>query len=220
MKDVEYVKSILAGDYQTELPHEIQYPELDEVIGGTSFEYAAGTIEGEVPNGSLSREGHEYLWFKHGKKSILSHRFIAAVTLKKWVPRDFDVDHVNHNPSDNRPTNLRIVTRRDNAGNRRQALLSELADIESVSADLRERKVNEAAQAIPLRAPVPEPEEVPHSKRPTVATPKPFHGDPYNGMLVGGPIPTLKYTGETKPAEHSDGTWYKTNLGSWHLRFD
>ena len=208
MKDVEYVKSILAGGYETEHAHEIQYPELDEVIGSTSFEYLAGTVEGEVPNGSLSREGFDYLWFKHGKKSILTHRFIAAVTLGKWVPRDFDVDHVNHNPSDNRPTNLRIVSRRDNAGNRRKALLSELANLEGVSADLRERKAKEAAQA----EPEPESEIVP--------IPESFDGDPYRGMLVGGPIPSVTYTGETKPAENSDGTWHKTNLGSWHLRID
>ncbi|MHA6262849.1 HNH endonuclease signature motif containing protein [Arenibacterium sp. CAU 1754] len=218
MKDVEYVKSVLAGEYETEHPHEIPYPELDEVVGGTSFDFVAGTVEGEVPNGSVSREGLEYLWFKHGKKSILSHRFIAAVTLGKWVPRDFDVDHVNHNPSDNRPTNLRIVTRRDNAGNRRKALLSELSDLEGVSADLRERKAKEAAQAVPV--PEPEPEVVPIPKLEPASKPKPFYGDPYGGMLAGGPIPTVTYTGETKPAEHSNGTWYKTNLGSWHLRFD
>lgn len=196
MKDVEYVKSVLAGDYESEHPGEIAYPALDEVIGGTTFEYLAGTVDGEVPNGRQSREGLEYLWFKHGKKSILSHRFIAAVTLGKWVPRDFDVDHVNHNPSDNRPTNLRIVTRRDNAGNRRKALLSELADLEDVSADLRERKAK----------PIPKP--------------KPAAKLSSGGKSVGGPTPTVTFTGETKPAENSNGTWHKTNLGSWHLRFD
>lgn len=218
MKDVEYVKSVLAGIYETEHPHEIPYPDLDEVIGDTSFDYVAGTVEGEVPNGSVSREGLEYLWFKHRKKSILSHRFIAAVTLGKWVPRDFDVDHVNHKPSDNRPTNLRILTRRDNAGNRRKALLSELANLEGVSVDLRERKAKETAQAVP--EPEPETEVVPIPKLQPVPKPKPFHGDPYGGMLAGGPIPTVAFTGETKPAENSSGTWHKTNLGSWHLRFD
>lgn len=210
MKDVEYVKSVLAGDYETEHPHEIQYPKLDEVIGSTSFEYLAGTVEGEVPNGSLSREGFDYPWFKHGKKSILTHRFIAAVTLGKWVPRDFDVDHVNHNPSDNKPTNLRIVTRRDNAGNRRKALLSELANLERVTADMRERKGKEAARTVSESEPELE----------VIPIPKSFDGDPYGGMLSGGPIPAVTYTGETKSAEHSDGTWHKTNLGSWHLRFD
>jgi hypothetical protein len=216
MKDADYVKSVLAGGYDTEHPHEIKYPELDEVIGSTSFDYLAGTVEGEAPNGSLSREGFEYLWFKHGKKSILTHRFIAAVTLGKWLPRDFDVDHVNHNPSDNRPTNLRIVTRRDNAGNRRKALLSELANLEGVSADLRARQAKDAARA----ESEPESDVTPIPNRNPVSIPEPFDGDPYGGMSAGGPIPSLTYTGETKPAKHGNGTWHKTNLGSWHLRFD
>ncbi|WP_299971234.1 HNH endonuclease signature motif containing protein [uncultured Roseobacter sp.] len=197
MKDVEYVKAVLSEDFETEHSHEIPYPDLSEVVRDGLYEYLAGTVDGETPNGSKSREGHDYLWFQCGKKSILTHRFIAAVTLGKWVPRDFDVDHVNHNPSDNRPINLRIVTRRDNAGNRRRALLSELADLDAVSRSLKERK--------PLKIPSPEPNPVAdHSSV---------------DMSFGGPIPQTTFTGETKPAKHG-GTWHKTNLGSWHLRFD
>ncbi|MEC7762546.1 MAG: HNH endonuclease signature motif containing protein [Pseudomonadota bacterium] len=158
-----------------------------------------GTVEGETPNGSKSREGHDYYWFQHGGKSILTHRFIAATTLAKWVPRDFDVDHINHNPSDNRPENLRIVTPRDNAGNRRAALLSELADLVAVSQALAERRSSIDSET--------EPDVGAES---AVA-------DDASGFSFGGSIPRPKYTGETKPAKHG-GTWYKTDLGSWHLR--
>jgi hypothetical protein len=142
LKDVEYVKKLLAGDYPTEKTKEIPYPSFQELISSTSFDYLNGTVEGEVPNGPRSREGHPYLWFRHIDKSILSHRFIASVTLEKWIPRDCDVDHINHNPSDNRPSNLRIVTKRDNAGNRRKALLSDLADIDQVAKALAELKAS------------------------------------------------------------------------------
>lgn len=201
MEDVEYVKSVLAGDYSAEHPHEIPYPDLEHVIAGNSFDYPAGTVDGETPNGSKSREGNDYYWFQHGGKSILTHRFIAAVTLGRWIPRDFDVDHKNHNPSDNRPENLRIVTRRDNAGNRRKALLSELADLSAVSQALTERKS--------LIDHEPEPEPITEYNS----------DDATSGISFGGHIPRPKYTGETKPAKYG-GTWHKTDLGSWHLLFD
>ncbi len=194
MRDLEYVKATLAQPYETERPHELPYPDLEEVIEDTPFDYAAGTVGGERPNNSKSREGHDYLWFEHGPKSILSHRFIAAVTLGKWIPRDFDVDHVNHNPSDNRPTNLRIVTRRDNNGNRRKALLSELADLDTVAQSLAER----------AEVAAPEPE---------------FHdgfGDDYDGSMDYVSAPKSIYTGETKPAKFG-GVWRKTVQDSWHL---
>ncbi|MEO3416392.1 HNH endonuclease signature motif containing protein [Roseovarius sp. CAU 1744] len=200
MKDAEYVKAVLSTEYETEHSHEKPYPSLTEVIREASIDYLAGTVDGELPNGRKSREGYDYLWFKHGEKSILSHRFIAAITLGKWVPRDFDVDHVNHNPSDNRPANLRIVTQRDNMGNRRKALLSELANLETVSLELKNFE--------PSTIPEPKVEQVEIS----VTTSPDLTYD-------RGPIPQIKFTGETKPA--GDGlTWHKTNLESWHLRRD
>ncbi len=215
MQDAEYVKSVLSSEYETERDDEIPYPNLDEVIDTTVFDYLSGTIDGQTPNGRRSREGNEYLWFKYKKKSILSHRFIAAVTLGKWVPRDFDVDHVNHIPCDNRPNNLRIVTRRDNAGNRRKALLSELVELSKVSEVIEERQKSVAPvfEAKPKTMPEAIPKPVP------LQTPKPFHGDPYDGVSIGGPIPARYYTGETKPAKYG-GKWHKTNLGSWHLLYD
>jgi hypothetical protein len=203
MKDVDYVRSVLASRYATARPDERPYPALDDVIRSTWFDYRAGRVEGESPNGSQSREGHDYLWFKHGDKSILCHRFIVAVTLGKWPPRDFDVDHINHNPSDNRPDNLRVVTRRDNAGNRRSALLSELADIDAVAAGLI--GIVPAKKPEPKRRPRPQLTHV-NSNADFV---NPFHE----------PMSETLYTGETKPSENG-GTWHRTNHGSWHLKFD
>lgn len=196
MKDVEYVKNLLKTNYPTERSHEISHPPLDQVIRSTTFDYSQGTVEGEVPNGEMNRDGNPYLWFKFADKSILSHRFISAITIGKWVPRECDIDHINHNPSDNRPTNLRITTPRDNAGNRRRALLSELVDIENVEERLGEIKAKPDVVLAPELEPC---------------------AETYDGMAarrqdhVGPP----KYTGDTKPGNFS-GTYYGTTLGSWH----
>lgn len=199
MQDVDYVKSVLAKEYETSHPHEIEYPDLNDVIDGNEFDYAAGIVFGATPNGRKSPEGHDYLWFKDGEKSILTHRFIVAVTLGKWVPRDFDVDHINQNPSDNRPENLRVVTKRDNNRNRRRVRLSELADLNKVTSAMADRKAKKTQE-------IPEPQE-------------PVE-DPFAKILNSGPVTGPFFTGETKPAEHSNGTWHKTNLGSWHLKFE
>lgn len=193
MKDIDYVKDLLTTDYPTERSHEIAHPPLDQVIQSTTFDYLAGTVEGEVSNGAINREGNHYLWFKHSDKSILSHRFISAVTLGKWVPRECDIDHINNNPSDNSPTNLRITTPRDNAGNRRRALLSELIDIESVEAKLEDIK------AVPEVKPAREADK------------------PNEEMLLRrwehlGPP---KYTGISRPGNFSGIDFY-TTVDSWH----
>jgi len=227
MKDVDYVKRLLASDYATEKPHEIPHPLLEAVIGATNFDYLAGTVEGEVPNGSESREGHPYLWFQRFGKSLLSHRFIAAVTLGSWVPRECDIDHINHNPSDNRPVNLRVTTKRDNAGNRRKALLSELVDVAQVGVTqkiLSERRLADIAAKTPLkpkptpvqrRATKPSPKVVPQPLAPVVRVEE----DPKFAWLrapTGEPELANQFTGETKPGV-SGGIWRKTTRGSWHF---
>ncbi|MCF2904647.1 HNH endonuclease [Octadecabacter sp. CECT 8868] len=199
--DVEFVKAVLTDSYKMHRDHEIPYPSLDETINLIEFDYDLGTVEGETPNGSKSREGNDYYWFQHAGKSILTHRFIAAVTLGKWAPREFDIDHVNHNPSDNRPHNLRIVTRRDNAGNRRKVLLSELTDLQAISVSELERKQSKDR----LQEDDLEP-EIDMSKD-------------NSNLFSDSSIPHISFTGETKPANNG-GTWHMTNLGSWHLRFD
>lgn len=196
LKDIEYIKDLLQKDYLTERQNEIPHPPLDQVIQSLAFDYLKGTVEGEEPNGEKSREGKPYLWFKHGSKSILSHRFIAAVTLGKWIPRECHIDHINHDPSDNRPINLRITTPRDNVGNRRTALLSELADIDSIQAKLKE--INQAPVV-----------QVATDVAPAAGS------SPRRQEQLGSP----KYTGETQPGTFS-GTYFGTTFGSWHWYAD
>jgi hypothetical protein len=196
------------------------------VISATGFNYLAGKVEAAIPINSESREGHPYLQFEQFGKRILSHRFIAAVTLGKWVPRECNIDHINHNPSDNRPVNLRITTPRDNMDNRRNALLSELADIDQVGRSRRDvelaRKAEIASEAKRKSELKPRRQEI--TKLPAKVVPKPLpevlrtEEDPKFAWLrtnTGEPRLANSYTGETKPGAAS-GMFFMTTQGSWH----
>lgn len=128
MQDVEFVKRILKSDYRTHLPTEIPYPDLVQLISRTDFDFPSGKVEDEKDNGSYNRDGVGYLYFPDSGKRILVHRFIVAVALRKWPPRDLDVHHINDKPNDNNPLNLEVVTRRDN-NHARRAPLKKIADL-------------------------------------------------------------------------------------------
>lgn len=202
MKDVEYVKELLRSDYATKRDQEKPYPSLATVVQEQEFSFEDGVVAGEVSFGSKNRDGKQYLKFESGDKSIYTHRFIVSYALGRWMPRECDVDHINHDPTDNRPINLRIVTPRDNANNRRKALLSELVDLDGVKEKQRE--------------PVPEP-ELQKMGMPTNSF------DVSKVPMSSGSIPATRFTGETKPADYAGaygGVWYKTNLDTWHLLFE
>lgn len=204
MQDLDYVRQILSGDYETSRPDELPYPDLKDVMMETVFDYLAGTVFGERTRGTRDRDQREYLGFDCGDKFVYSHRFIVAVTLGKWPPRDLDVDHINNNPSDNRPENLRVVTRRDNAGNRRKAKLSELYQLSEVADGLKQSEdILPRIEEKPLI-----PEEQFQSQHMTELR---NTSDQASGVI--------RYTGETKSAKYG-GAWYKTNLESWHLLYE
>lgn len=210
VKDLEYVKELLKSAYATERDHEIPYPSLTAVIQEQEFSFQDGVVAGEVSFGSENRDGKQYLKFESDGKSIYTHRFIVSYALGQWMPRECDVDHINHDPTDNRPSNLRIVTPRDNASNKRKALLSELVDLDCVKEKQRE--------AVPEEVVILEPE--PEPKKSEI----PINNFDFSKVpMSSGSIPATQFTGETKPADYAGaygGKWYKTNLGSWHLLFE
>lgn len=57
---------------------------------------------------SLNNKGY----IRNTKNNLLLHRFIMD------CPKDMEVDHINHNPLDNRKSNLRICTHQQNLRNK------------------------------------------------------------------------------------------------------
>ena len=63
--------------------------------------------------GSPVATGHIYITLD--RKKYLAHRVAWAITHGEWP--EGEIDHINHDPSDNRLCNLRVVTRAQNAQN-------------------------------------------------------------------------------------------------------
>jgi hypothetical protein len=62
-----------------------------------------------------------YVWARVRKskpqKWIYLHQLVIYVMTGKWPEKGMDVDHINHDPLDNRMCNLRVVTRSGNMRN-------------------------------------------------------------------------------------------------------
>jgi hypothetical protein len=72
-----------------------------------------------VPAGSVTREGYRTLRI-FGRYGVQAHRLVWLWMYGEWPSQE--VDHINGNKDDNRPENLRLVSREDNQQNRRTAL--------------------------------------------------------------------------------------------------
>ncbi len=70
-------------------------------------------INTHYPGTSTERKD-VYIYHKIDKKTYRVGRYILN------PPKDLEVDHINHNPLDNRRCNLRVITRAENAKNRKK----------------------------------------------------------------------------------------------------
>lgn len=100
--------------------HERSLPPLEEVLE----QLEAGQLEYFL--GPMNRDGKQYrivqLCGPDGETVTGLHRIIAASAFGRWVDRVDEVDHINHDPSDNRAENLEIVSPSVNRERRRQRL--------------------------------------------------------------------------------------------------
>ena len=67
----------------------------------------------------ISKRGYHCLKIR-GKK-YLAHRIIWGLHTGEDLPQGMVIDHINHNPGDNRICNLRCVTQSENAHNTTQS---------------------------------------------------------------------------------------------------
>lgn len=70
----------------------------------------AGTVAG-TPN----HAGHVRI--RIGKRKIPAGRLAWLFSRGDWPPEGLDIDHINGDPADNRPSNLRLATRSQNSHN-------------------------------------------------------------------------------------------------------
>jgi len=58
--------------------------------------------------------------YKHYRFRVAVAKIVFCLYHGRWAKKDYDVDHINNKPWDNRPCNLREGTKSDNGSNRRQ----------------------------------------------------------------------------------------------------
>ena len=127
------------SDYIERYEHELPLPTLEEVLE----QLEDGQLEYFL--GPENRDGKRYrivqLRGPYGETITGLHRIIAASALGHWVDRRAEVDHINHDPSDNRAENLEIVTPAVNRERRRQRLdASKAANPDKVRKRISRRK--------------------------------------------------------------------------------
>ena len=99
-----------------------------DILSPSGLRWVAGRNKGK-PAGCLradSRCPAYKTWrVKLNGKTVLAHRVVYELT-HGLIPAGFLVDHINGEPSDNRPENLRLAAYTQNAWNRKRGVDREL----------------------------------------------------------------------------------------------
>jgi len=87
--------------------------EYEPTSGLLTWRVSKGTKNAGNVGGTMSRDG--YIRVQADKHTHLVHRIAFLLMIGEWP--DFEIDHINGIPTDNRWSNLRHVTRDENAKN-------------------------------------------------------------------------------------------------------
>ena len=107
MDELEQLKTILSYDPET--------GDFSWLVNRLSFTGKAkqGTVAGTL----LPGECGGYIVIVAFQKRYRAHRLAHLFMTGRPVPKGFEIDHINGNRADNRWSNLRVVTRRQNCMN-------------------------------------------------------------------------------------------------------
>jgi hypothetical protein len=101
--EINKLREILAYDAHT-----------GELTWKTDVKYSRAKA-GEKPKYTIDKDG--YMRLKANRKVHIAHR-VAWMIVNGEIPHDMQIDHVNHDRTDNRLENLRLVSNKGNQRNR------------------------------------------------------------------------------------------------------
>lgn len=103
------------------------HPSIEHVVALFDLEHSSGAIFWKTSSrghrigtraGSEQSDGYSRVYVERTKLPV--HRVVWAIVNGRWPEPGKVIDHINGNPRDNRPSNLREVTWQANSQNRQR----------------------------------------------------------------------------------------------------
>lgn len=113
--NIEYLNKVLTYNPESGL-FTWNYREVDMFNNPSAVNPWNARHAGKIA-GSVNKNGYVKI-FINGK-ALLAHRIAWAMNNQSEIPDGMVIDHINHDPSDNRIVNLRVITSSENARNMR-----------------------------------------------------------------------------------------------------